>query len=116
MLHWNNILERVTWIDFLISTDPIGINNSLDSLSKCVGSVEGWWSVLGLDAVQDWSHTGTTLLLKHMCKSSGYEKLGVCGLAKGKKYKIFHFELLVCLHGLQVHKNTYRSLNQGVLN
>ncbi len=81
----NNTLERITWIDFLISTDPIGVNDSLDSLSKCVGSVEGWWSLLGLDAVQDWSHTGTTLLLKHTCKSSVCEKLGVCGLAKGNE-------------------------------
>ena len=42
-----------TWIDFLVIGHSVCINNGLESSSEFVDTVECWWFMFGVHAVQD---------------------------------------------------------------
>ena len=55
----------MTWIDFPVVSDAVGINDVLEARRELVGLVEGGWSLLGLHPVEDGRHSGAAPLLSN---------------------------------------------------
>lgn len=64
----------ITWIDFPVVPDAIGVNDVLEARGELVGLVKSRWSLLRLHPIEDGRHRGAApllgknknLLVKHM--------------------------------------------------
>jgi len=54
----------VTWVDFPVVSDAVGVHDVLEAGGELVGLVEGGRSLFGQHPVQDGRHSGATPLLK----------------------------------------------------